>query len=63
MNVPQVKKHLPSDLEAQRGSRGHITIKQRAARPGETKLQFEMDKSRFNNAAEMALYAQSLVPR
>ena len=55
MNAPQVNKHLPGHVRASRGRKGHVAIEGAG-------LRYEMDKSRFNDAREMALYAASKIP-
>ncbi len=56
MNVTTVNKHLPQNLRAQRGKRGHIKVKAAG-------LEYQFDKSKFGSSEEMAAYAASKIPR
>ena len=62
MNVNHVNKHLPQNLRAQRGKRGHIRISEQSHQPGAKPLSYEADKGKFQSAEELARYAASKIP-
>jgi hypothetical protein len=55
INVKTVARQLPDNVTVRRGSRGHLRIEG-------GNLRYELDKSKFNSAEELAAYAASKIP-